>query len=476
MGADSGAGPPGDVLADPPVGGADTHADHRRDSVLIAALAWLVMVAVANTGATAVAQPALQETFGVRPAEVGWVVFGYTAAFAISTAWYGSLAARFGAGRAISVGASVLALGAFVAATAGGFSLVVAARILQGLGAGAIPTLSFAIASERMDGLARARAIGFIVAGVGVGQAVGPLLGGVLIDTVSWRGAVAVGMLALPAVLVIRRLHRGAADPSIRLDFAGALQLAVVIGGITWLLNRAPTRGLDLLVAGVAAGVLVAAAVGVRHVRRNAAAFIPLRVLARRGFAARVMSGALLMAVFTAVLTGVPLVAGGGERLGGVVLGLLMLPMALTIAASSTNTHRLPLRPQGRAILVVGFVTLCVAAGLAGVAPRASTLTLTAAALVPLGVAYGLLAGPLTTQVSGLFPSVDRSVALGAYHVGFFVGGAAGGSIAAGAIDSTLPVGGRGFAAVMVLLAAVAAVGALGAATRRRPRLRRGRG
>ncbi len=192
----------------PPAAAAQT-AGRRGDTLLVGALAWLVMVAVANTGATAVAQPALRTAFGVGPADVGWVVFGYTAAFAISTAWYGSLAARFGAGRTIAAGASVLGLGALTASLAGAFPVVVAARVAQGLGAGAIPTLAFAIASERFDGATRDRAIGYIVAGVGAGQALGPLLGGALIDSVSWRGAVAVGALALPATLVVARLHRG---------------------------------------------------------------------------------------------------------------------------------------------------------------------------------------------------------------------------------------------------------------------------
>lgn len=167
------------------------------------------------------------------------------------------------------------------------------------------------------------------------------------------------------------------------------------------------------------------------------------------------------MGVYTAVLTGIPLVAGGAERLGGVTLGLLMLPMALTLAAASTNTHRLGLASDGNAIIAVGFAALAVASVFAGMAPAADSLAMIAAALVPLGIAYALLAGPLTSHVSGLFPLLDRSVALGAYHVGFFVGGAAGGSIVAGAIDTALPAGHRGFAVVMIALAGLAAAGAL---------------
>lgn len=453
------------------LGSADANSapNGARPSLLVAALAWLVMIAVANTGATAVAQPALASTFGVGPAQVGWVVFGYTAAFATSTAWYGNAARRFGASQMIAIGASLLALGALVCASSGRFDVLVTARIAQGLGAGAIPTLSFAIVGERLTGPARARAIGMIVAGVGAGQALGPLLGGLLIDSVSWRGAVAVGMLALPAIPVVLRHHQSRGDRRVHVDVTGGLLLAALIGGLTWLLNRGPVRGADLVVALIASAVVVTGLLGVHHVRRHPDAFLPLRVLKRHGFGVRVAFGALLLAVFTAVLTGVPLVAGGGQRLGGVALGLLMLPMALTIAVLSPNTGRFRASTDPRTVLVAGLGALAVAAVLTAWAATSSSLVAIGAALVPIGVAYALLAGPLTAQISELFVDDDRAIALGAFNVGFFVGGSVGGSAVASMIDRWLPDGDRGFGAVMVGAAVLALIGTVYALLRRDP-------
>ena len=217
-----------------------------------------------------------------------------------------------------------------------------------------------------------------------------------------------------------------------------------------------------------AGAVVIAACFAAIHVRREPAAIVPLRVLTQPGFAARAAGGALLMAVFTAVLTGIPLVAGGQGRPAGVTLGLLMLPMALTIAVASSSTHRLPLPASGHGILLAGFGVLGTACVLAGLAPWIGSLPLVALALMPLGAAYALLAGPLTAQVSGLFAVRERPVALGAYHVAFFVGGAGGGSVVAGAIDQTLPQGRLGFMVVMAVLAGLAVAAAVATAGARR--------
>jgi MFS family permease len=436
-------------------------AGQRHDRGLVLSLAWLVMVAVANTGSTAVAQPTIQVAFDLRPVDVGWVVFGYTGTFAISTAWYGAISRRVGASRAIAFGASVLGLGALIAASAGSFEVLLAARLVQGLGAGAIPTLAFAIAGERFDSRRRARAIGVIVAGVGVGQAAGPLLGGILVDLVSWRGAIAVGGLALPGAVAVHLLHRSPRHPGLRLDLLGGFSLAMLIACGTWLLNRAPIRGADPQVLLVAAVFAAMCWFWVSHLRRRPDAFLPARILLQPGFPCAASLAALLLAVFTAVLTGLPLVAGGDAGLRGILIGLLMLPMAVTIALLSANSQRISERlGVGRGIQV-GLSVLALATLLAAVSASGDSLWLVAVGLVPVGVAYGMLASPLTERVSALFPVEDRSVALGTYNVCFFVGGAIGGSFIASMVDLTLPTGVRGYAMGLLLLGALCLVALL---------------
>jgi MFS family permease len=151
-------------------------------------------VAVANTTSGAIAQPEIADAFGASAADVGAIVFGYSAAFAIMTAIYGSLARRFGLGRCLTLGVVLVTVGAAIAVLAPDLGTLVAARVLQGVGAGALPTLSMALIARRLSGPARARALGINVAAVGMGFAGGPLFGGLLLEAFGCRGTMALGL------------------------------------------------------------------------------------------------------------------------------------------------------------------------------------------------------------------------------------------------------------------------------------------
>jgi MFS family permease len=435
----------------------------RRDRQVIIALTWLIMVAVANTGSTAVAQPAIRAHFGIGPADVAWLVFGYTAVFAVSTAWYGAAARRFGASRSLMVGATLLGLGAVGAAFADRFWVLLALRLLQGFGAGAIPTLAVTIAGERLSPSLRARATAIIIAGVGIGQALGPILGGLLVDLVSWRAAVAVGSLALPAILITAR-HRSPSDPSQRIDVGGGLALGVFIVSIAWLLNRLPSLGLSPSTVVMAVLAVLVAVFIRRHLRVHPAAIVPREVLQRPGFAGVVCVAALLLAIFIAVVTGIPLIL---ELQSGTTVGLIMLPMALALAGVSAVSSAVVRSAGLRRTIAYGV-------GLISASTVTSTIAImqggplgVAFSLIPLGMGYGLLASPLSERVSALFESRWRSTALGAYNVVFFVGGVGGGSIASALIDRSITTPAAGLAQALIALGVIAAATAIGVRTGR---------
>lgn len=432
--------------------------ESRRDREVVLALTWLIMVAVANTGSTAVAQPAIRAHFGIGPADVAWLVFGYTAVFAVSTAWYGAVARRFGAGRSIVVGGSLLGIGAVGAAFAGQFWMLLAFRLLQAFGAGAIPTLAVTIAGERLSPALRARATAVIIAGVGIGQALGPILGGLLVDVVSWRAAVAVGSLAGPAVVIVAVRHRSPMDRSQPIDVLGGLALGVSIVSVAWLLNRWPSLGLRSSTVGVALLAIGTIAFMMHHVNAHRAAIVPREVLLRPGFGGIVGVAALLLSIFIAVVTGIPLIL---ELESGTAVGLVMLPMALALAGvSSVSSAVVRFAGLRRTIScglgLIAVSTLTVTLAVTGGAPWS-----VASGLVPLGIGYGLLASPLSERVSALFAPRWRSTALGAYNVGFFSGGVVGGSIASALIDRSSAIPTVGFARAFIPLGVVAAAMAI---------------
>jgi len=207
-------------------------------------LATLVAVVVANNSASSLAQPAISDAFGAGPADVGWIVFGFGSAFAVATALWGGLTGRFGLGRCLAAGIALFAGGSLVAAFAPTLPLLVAARVVQGAGAGAIPTLSASAIALQFDGPERSRALGTIVASVGLGLAAGPLLGGLTLELVGWQGPVAFGILAAPAAVLLARYPFPRPTGAV-LDVRGAALVAAGVIGLTFAVNRLPVRGIE---------------------------------------------------------------------------------------------------------------------------------------------------------------------------------------------------------------------------------------
>jgi len=167
--------------------------------LLLVVLSALTVIVVANNGAGSLAQPAIGQAFDAGPADVGWIVFGYSVSFAIATALWGGLARRFGLGPSLAAGVLLFSGASLAAVLAPSLTLLIAARIVQGAGSGAIPTLGNALIARRfLGGGERSRAFGMIVASVAVGMAIGPLITGLILSVSGFVEATAGSGVAQP--------------------------------------------------------------------------------------------------------------------------------------------------------------------------------------------------------------------------------------------------------------------------------------
>jgi MFS transporter, DHA2 family, metal-tetracycline-proton antiporter len=443
---------------------------------LLAVLAMLVVVTVATNTTASLAQPQIADTFGVGPADTGWVVFGYSATFAVATALYGGIAARFGITRSLVGGVLLLAAGSAAAIVAPNMELLVVSRMVQGAGSGAIPTLSTALISRRFQGRDRARALGVVVAGVGGGQAVGPLLGGILLEFLGWRAAVSIGLVAAPAALILARSQRGRMDrpdqaPSF--DLIGAGLVASVALSASFLLNRLPLLGLvPITIVPLTVLAATALALGLRTWRVESS-FLPRRVLASPAFRSVLVLGAIGMSAFLGTIVVVPIAASRAYGIDGIPLGLLLLPMALVAAFASTSTDRIQERIGRAATTRLALIALCIGPLLLALLAIPSGPFGMAAILTVLGLGFGLLGAPLTNELSHSFGDEDRPVALGIYYLGFFLGAGFGAAISSAIVqlEVTLPLldGGPvpGFASAELLLALLPGLAAIAIGHRR---------
>lgn len=447
------------AAGDPPGPAGEPAGDVR---LLVATVFTMFATAVANTTSGAVAQPAIADAFGAGAGDVGWTVFGYSGAFAVMTAVYGSLARRFGIVPCLTVGALLLALGALAAVVAVNLPMLIAARVVQGIGAGAIPTLSLALIARRVSGPARARALGVNIAAVGVGFALGPLAGGLLIEAFGWRGAMALGMLVAPLVPLLGRFDDDRGRSDARVDVRGIALLGAAIGSLVFLVNRVPVLGpASPPILGATAVLLVAAGLLRAHGRRRPWAALPLDVVGDVRLR-RVMLLALVgQAAFLGSIVIVPVGAARGHGVGGVVLGLLLLPMAGLIAVLSPRNGLLEARIGRPATTAVAHLVIAAGAVTLAVAGAGAPPVMLALGLVIGGVGFSFLNAPLANEVTRLFPGDRRPVALGIYNLALFLGTTTGAAISTAIVQAgwELPIfAGRpvpGFSTTLVLLAAL---------------------
>jgi MFS family permease len=435
--------------------------------LILGTLATLVIIVVANNSMGSLAQPDIAATFDAGPADVGWIVFGYSVTFAVSTALWGAIGRRFGVGRSLAVGIVIVGLASLAAAFAPSLLALIAARVAQGFGSGAIPTLGNALIGRNFSGPRRTVALGVLVGAVGTGLAIGPLLGGLLIDAFGWHAVVGVSVLTLPTAILVRIADRDRGDERAGIDVIGAVLVGGAAVAAVLALNRLPVSGLTPVTFGALVFVALAVPAAGWHSLVRGGSFLPREVITNRTYRRLVAVGAVGMSAFLGTLVIVPTAVERVQGLSGLALGLLLLPMALTSAVLSPNNGRVTRRLGHRTTARLSLVMLAAAPiTLAIIGPDAAPVALSAA-LVPLGAGFALLNAPLIDELMATFEGSLAPVAVGSYNLVFFLGGALGGALSTALLQSraSLPAldGGPepGFTTAALLLSIMPLVAAL---------------
>jgi EmrB/QacA subfamily drug resistance transporter len=243
-----------------------------------------------------VALPTIGRSLGASLGGLQWVVSGYTLSLAGLILLGGSLGDRLGRRRVFMTGVIWFALASAICGLSVSTGMLIAARILQGVGGALLTPGSLAIIQASFAPEDRPRAVGAWSGLGGVAGAIGPLLGGWLVQAGGWRYVFFLNLPLAAAVLAVTARHvPETRDPSAsgRFDIAGSALAALALGGITYALIQAPEPGASPLLVIFAAILGVAAAVAFvlveRHRTRHPARvppMLPLDVFASRQFSA----------------------------------------------------------------------------------------------------------------------------------------------------------------------------------------------
>ncbi|MEV3959914.1 MFS transporter [Nocardia sp. NPDC050193] len=384
-------------------------------AVLAAAGLPMFMVTLDNLVVTN-ALPVIRAELNASLGDLQWFVNAYTLSFAALLLTASALGDRLGRRRVFLAGIAVFTAGSAACALATDPAMLVAARVVQGFGGAAVMPLSLTLLSDAVPERLRSAAIGIWGGIAGLGVAVGPLLGGAVVDGLSWQWIfwvnVPIGVLVLPLVVWTLRESRGGGG---RLDPGGLVLASAGVLAVVWGIVHGADDGWSsggVLAALIGGAVLLGALLAWE--RRAAAPMLAPRLFRIRAFGIAnvvafafsigVFGSIFLLAQFFQVVQGYSPLESGIRTMSWTMAPMVVAPLAGLVID----------RVGSRILLVTGQTLLAVAlAWMAAITSVDVGYGTFVAPLLLAGVGMGLTFAPLATVVMGAVPEADRSVASG---------------------------------------------------------------
>lgn len=411
---------------------------HRQRATLVAAGLGFVVVLL-DVSVVNVALETLRVSFDTDVAGLQWVVNAYTLVFAALLLTSGALGDRMGAKRVFTAGFAVFTLASLACGLAPGLALLVVSRVVQGMGAALLVPSSLMLLQQAFPNPAqRSRAVGWWGAAGGIALAAGPVLGGLLIAHVGWRGIFLINLPigALGLALTLCYAPTAAAKPSRGLDLPGQLAAMLALASLTAALTEASRLGwFHPLVCGGIAISLISATAFYWLERHSKEPMLPLSLFRSTTFSIATAVGVVVNFAYYGLVFVFSLFFQAVQQLSPQQTGLAFLPMTAILMVMNIVAGRLVTRLGARALMVAGlalasfgylllllqvdadraYLTLVLpmllaASGIALVVPTMTNATLSAVDAAHAGIASGVLNS--ARQIGGM---------LGVAVCGFFV-------------------------------------------------------
>ena len=338
----------------------------QRKRLVLASTVLASSMAFIDSSVVNVALPAIQRDLHADGAAAAWVMNAYLLLLAALVLVGGAAADRFGRRRVLLIGVGLFAVASAGCGLAPSPSALIAARAVQGVGAALLTPASLAILGAAFQGEARGQAIG-AWAGLGsVMSALGPVLGGWLVDTISWRAIFFINLpLALATIALAWKAMPESRDPEAGgLDGIGASLVASGLGLLAWGLTSAPAKGFAAppVAASLVAGAALLAGFAVWEARARSP-MVPPKLFASRDFLGANLLTLLLYFALGGALFFLPFELIRAHGYSATAAGAALTPFALVMGLFSPLAGRLAGRFGPRGALSLG--PAIAAAGLA---------------------------------------------------------------------------------------------------------------
>lgn len=381
------------------------------------ALVWLTATDMS------IALPTVGKAFRASMDSMQWAVSGYFLAGSLIIVG-GRLGDLKGRRLVFFGGGALLLIGSVVAATSSGNEQLVVGRVIQGIGAAAILPSSLALVAVGFPDKERPKAVAIWIATAWVGQGVGPLIGGGLVDALGWQAIfwinLPLGLLAL--LLVWKTTPESSSDDGGKLDIPGAVILMGALVMLSYALVSFDTAKTGELVALFVGAVVLFAAFALVE-KRTKDPLVPLSVFKRPKFMAAVSANLLANVSFAVVVFLMALYLQIVLNESAFVSGAMLLPATAAILICNAIGERWT--RQGRFLLSIGLGMGFLAAGCVVLTFLTGTYGSLLPGLILVGIGVGLQITP-ATELAVTTSGTGEGVASGVYKATSMIGGSVG--------------------------------------------------
>lgn len=412
------------------------HRSRWRSSSAESAILTIVVLTVFNSVLTGtmvnVLLPDIRATFSASTAQISWVITAYALMYAIGIPLFGRLSDVVSVRTLFTVGLGAFAVGSGMSAVAPNLLVLVAGRLVQGMGGAAVPALSVILIARLFPGERRGAAMGLMASAVGVGSAIGPFVGGFIGGAFGWRWLFAYPLvMGLGLIWPMRRaIPAETVQGSRGIDLIGGALLGSTVGLVLYGITAtnadtfASTSTLVILLATV-----VSATALVWRTRTSVAPFVPPALMRNAAFMRITAIGLLTNMTYVATLVLVPLMLVEHNDLSTSRAGLALTPAALAVALLSRPAGRRTDRLGARRLVLAGGTLQVIAAGMLTSWGAGSSAVTIALIMALMGAGAALIIPAVNTAASQTLATVETGVGMGLFSGASFLGNGIGAAL-----------------------------------------------
>ena len=396
-----------------------------------------------------VALPDIGRTFRAPVSGLQWTIDAYTLVLAALLMLSGSTADRLGRRRVFQVGLGLFTIGSLLCSLAPGLGWLVAFRMLQAVGGSMLNPVAMSIITNTFTKPAeRARAIGVWGGVFGLSMAMGPVVGGALVDSVGWRGVFWVNIPVGIAAILFTALFvpESKAARARRPDPIGQVLIIAMLGSLTYGIIEGPSYGWgSARILAFFAVTVIAVVAFLLYEPRRADPLIDIRFFRSLPFSGATLTAVSAMAALGGFLFLITLYLQDVRGFRPLIAGLFLLPMAAAMAVSAPLAGRMLARSGARAPLLIAGTGIAAGGVLLTQLTNSSAPGYLVLAFLVFGIGIGFVNAPITNSAVSGMPRSQAGVASGiastSRQVGSSVGVAVMGSVLAANLHGSMTAG-----------------------------------